>query len=112
MNAIYTASNPLRTWDMRMYVLQDIRRRFQPCGLSICTTFCTNTAANTPFHFTQEASSGNVTASRLAQEAATTTLLGPWRQGAPMGRAGSARGAHLQLTLPPGRTQVRENPKP
>ena len=54
----------------------------------------------------QEAGGGNSAASRLAQEAAATTLLGPWRQGAPVGRAGRARGAHLQLTLPPGRSQV------
>ncbi len=40
-------------------------------------------------------------------EAAGGTVMSAWRSGAPVGKAGKGRGAHLQLILPPGRSQVR-----
>lgn len=38
--------------------------------------------------------------------AAGGTVMSAWRAGAPVGKAGKGRGAHLQLILPPGRSQV------
>lgn len=49
-------------------------------------------------------------AEMLAKGGSETPLMGPWRPGAPVGKAGRSRGAHLQLTLPPGRRQVCDAP--
>ena len=55
----------------------------------------------------QEAGSGADTASaRFAKDVAAVPLVGPWQPGAPVGKAGRGSGAHLQLTLPPGHSQV------